>query len=382
MNQKLVIIGPAHPFRGGLANYNERLATEFQLQGYDVVMHTFTTQYPELLFPGKSQFSDRPAPLNIDIYRTFSSINPFSWIKLGLRLKREQPDLIILRFWLPFMAPSMGTISRIARSNKKTKILALIDNIIPHEKRLGDTMLAKYFVGSVDGFVVMSRAVEADLNSFDKEKPVEFCPHPLFDNYGAIVPREEAIRKLKLDANSKYMLFFGFIRDYKGLDLLLKAMALPALKDPSVKLIVAGEFYCESEYYYALIKEAGLENRIVLRTEFIPDSEIPIYFGAADLIVQPYKSATQSGVTQVGYYFNKPMLVTNVGGLGEIIPHGKVGYVVEPNPSEIADAINDFYTNNRFETMSSMAEIEKARFSWANLVKSFEKLTSRIIATR
>ena len=378
MNPKLVIIGPAHPFRGGLANYNERLATEFQQQGYDVVMHTFTTQYPELLFPGKSQFSDRPAPLNLDIYRTFSSINPFSWIKLGLRLKREQPDLIILRFWLPFMAPSMGIISRIARSNKKTKILALIDNIIPHEKRIGDTMLAKFFVGSVDGFVVMSRAVEADLNGFDKQKPVEFCPHPLFDNYGASVPREEALSRLKLDVNSKYMLFFGFIRDYKGLDLLLKAMALPALKDPSIKLIVAGEFYCESESYYALIKEAGLEDRVVLRTEFIPDSEVPVYFGAADLIVQPYKSATQSGVTQVGYYFNKPMLVTNVGGLGEIIPHGKVGYVVEPNPEEIADAINDFYTNDRFEAMSAMAAIEKDRFSWANMVKSFEKLTRRI----
>lgn len=378
MNPKLVILGPAHPFRGGLANYNERLATEFQQQGYDVVMHTFTTQYPELLFPGKSQFSDRPAPLNLDIYRTFSSINPISWIRLGLRLKREEPDLLILRFWLPFMAPAMGTISRIVRKNKKTKILALIDNIIPHEKRVGDTMLAKYFVGSVDGFVVMSRAVEADLNSFDKQKPVEFCPHPLFDNYGAIVPRLDAIKKLNLDAASKYMLFFGFIRDYKGLDLLLKAMAIPLLNDPQIKLIVAGEFYCEQESYLTLIRESGLQDRVVLRTEFIPDAEIPAYFGAADLVVQPYKSATQSGVTQVGYYFNKPMLVTNVGGLGEIIPHGKVGYVVEPNPEAIADAINNFFSNNRYEEMSAMAEVEKARFSWASLVHSFEKLTTRI----
>ena len=378
MNPKLVILGPAHPFRGGLANYNERLATEFQQQGYDVVMHTFTTQYPELLFPGKSQFSDRPAPFNLDIYRSFSSINPFTWIKLGRRLKREQPDLLILRFWLPFMAPAMGTISRIARKNKKTKVLALIDNIIPHEKRAGDTLLAKYFVNSVDGFVVMSRAVEADLNSFDKQKPVEFCPHPLFDNYGAAVPREVAISKLKLDPQSRYMLFFGFIRDYKGLDLLLKAMALPLLNDASIKLIVAGEFYCEQESYLTLIREAGLQDRIILRTEFIPDSEIPLFFGAADLVVQPYKSATQSGVTQVGYYFNKPMLVTNVGGLGEIIPHGKVGYVVEPNPEEIAAAINDFFTNNRYEEMSAMAEKEKARFSWGNLVQSFETLKSRI----
>ena len=378
MNPKLVILGPAHPFRGGLANYNERLATEFQQQGYDVVMHTFTTQYPELLFPGKSQFSDRPAPLNLDIYRTFSSINPISWIRLGLRLKREEPDILILRFWLPFMAPAMGTISRIVRKSKKTKILALIDNIIPHEKRVGDTMLAKYFVGSVDGFVVMSRAVEADLNSFDKQKPVEFCPHPLFDNYGAIVPRLDAIKKLNLDAASKYMLFFGFIRDYKGLDLLLKAMALPLLNNPQIKLIVAGEFYCEQESYLTLIRESGLQDRVVLRTEFIPDAEIPAYFGAADLVVQPYKSATQSGVTQVGYYFNKPMLVTNVGGLGEIIPHGKVGYVVEPNPEAIADAINNFFSNNRYEEMSAMAEIEKARFSWASLVHSFEKLTTRI----
>lgn len=377
MNPKLVILGPAHPFRGGLANYNERLATEFQQQGYDVVMHTFTTQYPKLLFPGKSQFSDRPAPSNLEIHRSFSSINPISWIKLGLRLKREQPDMLILRFWLPFMAPAMGTISRIVRRNKKTQILALIDNIIPHENRIGDNQLAKFFVGSVDGFVVMSRAVETDLNSFDKQKPVEFCPHPLFDNYGAIVPREEAIKTLELDVESKYMLFFGFIRDYKGLDLLLKAMALPILNDPKIKLIVAGEFYCEPEPYHTLIKESGLEGRIVLRTEFIPDSEIPTFFGAADIVVQPYKSATQSGVTQVGYYFNKPMLVTNVGGLGEIIPHNKVGYVVEPNPEAIAESINNFFSNNRYEEMSAMAEIEKARFSWASLVQSFEKLTTR-----
>ena len=378
MNPKLVILGPAHPFRGGLANYNERLATEFQQQGYDVVMHTFTTQYPKLLFPGKSQFSDRPAPANLEIHRSFSSINPISWIRLGLRLKREQPDMLILRFWLPFMAPAMGTISRIVRRNKKTQILALIDNIIPHENRIGDNQLAKFFVGSVDGFVVMSRAVETDLNSFDKQKPVEFCPHPLFDNYGAIVPREEAIKTLGLDVESKYMLFFGFIRDYKGLDLLLNAMALPILNDPKIKLIVAGEFYCEPEPYHTLIKEACLEERIVLRTEFIPDSEIPTFFGAADIVVQPYKSATQSGVTQVGYYFNKPMLVTNVGGLGEIIPHDKVGYVVEPTPEAIAESLNNFFSRNRYEEMSAMAEIEKGRFSWASLVQSFEKLTTRI----
>ncbi|HUW07780.1 MAG TPA: glycosyltransferase [Williamwhitmania sp.] len=378
MNPTLVILGPAHPFRGGLANYDERMATEFQHKGYTVTMHTFTTQYPELLFPGKSQFSDRPAPMDLDIYRTFSSINPFTWLKLGFRLKREKPDILILRFWLPFMAPSMGSIARLVRRNKHTKVIALIDNIIPHEKRLGDKLLASYFVGSVDGFVVMSRSVEEELHQFDSHKPVAFCPHPLFDSYGCSVPRYKAISQLKLDPESKYMLFFGFIRDYKGLDLLLKAMALPLLQNPKIKLIVAGEFYTDADSYLNLIKEKKLEERVVLHTEFIPDASIPNYFCAADLVVQPYKSATQSGVTQVGYYFNRPMLVTNVGGLGEIVPHNKAGYVVEPTPEAIAEAVNNFFENDRFEEMSAFVEKEKARFSWASLVEKFEEVKSAL----
>jgi len=374
MNPTLVILGPAHPFRGGLANYDERMATEFQNKGYTVEMNTFTTQYPELLFPGKSQFSDRPAPMNLNIHRTFSSINPFTWLKLGLRLRKAKPDMLILRFWLPFMAPSMGSIARLTRGNKHTKIIALIDNIIPHEKRLGDKLLANFFVSSVDGFVVMSRSVEEELHQFDSQKPVAFCPHPLFDSYGCSVPRYQAISQLKLDPESKYMLFFGFIRDYKGLDLLLKAMALPLLQSPQIKLIVAGEFYTDADSYLNLIKEYKLEERVVLHTEFIHDADIPKYFCAADLVVQPYKSATQSGVTQVGYYFNRPMLVTNVGGLGEIVPNNKAGYVVEPNPEAIAKAINDFFTNDRFEEMSAFVEKEKARFSWASLIEKFEEV--------
>lgn len=369
---KVVILGSAHPLRGGLASYNERLARAYIEQGHTVLIYTFSLQYPGFLFPGTTQYSDQPIPNDLFIHVKVNSINPFNWWKIGKEIAALQANLLLVKFWLPFMGPCLGTISRLVRKNKKTKVIAIIDNIIPHEKRPGDFALAKYFVASVDGFIAMSDSVLSDLNKFDAHKPKLYSPHPLFDNFGEAVKKNEAYEKLGLAINEEHLLFFGFIRDYKGLDLLLRAMADERIRQMHVKLIVAGEFYSDPKPYLDLIKELNLEDKLILRTDFIADDEVRYYFCAADMVVQPYKHATQSGVTQICYHFDRPMLVTNVGGLPEMVPHGKVGYVVAPEAKAIADAIVDFYGNHQEFKMRDTIKIEKKKYAWTAMLHQIE----------
>ncbi len=375
--RKIVIIGSAYPLRGGLATYNERLARAFRKNGDKVIIETFKLQYPKILFPGKTQYSSDTKPKDLNIRVTINSINPLNWIKVGFKLKKYKPDLVIIKFWIPFMAPCLGTIARIIRSNKHSKIISIIDNIIPHEKRIGDRMLANYFVKSVNGFITMSKSVLDDLDTFDKNKSKLYCPHPLYDNFGEIIPKNIAKKNLQLDEKINYILFFGFIRDYKGLDLLLKAIAEPNLNKLPVKLLVAGEFYTDSKPYFDIIKKNNLDDKVIMLNDFIPDSEVANYFCAADIVVQPYKDATQSGVTQIAYHFNRPMIVTNVGGLTEIIPDGKVGYVVDCKPDKISEAIIKFYKQKKEQEFVKNVEIEKQKYSWDRMLESinfvFEK---------
>jgi D-inositol-3-phosphate glycosyltransferase len=375
MSLKVVIIGSAHPLRGGLAAYNERLAYAFQEAGDEVEIYSFSLQYPGFLFPGKTQYSSEPAPEGLNIKTKINSVNPLNWWSVGKELAKLKPDLVIVKFWLPFMGPCFGTILRSIKKNKHTKIVSIIDNIIPHEKRVGDKAFAKYFVKPVDAFVVMSRSVEEDMKTFVKEnQPVKFIPHPIYDNYGKPIAVEKAKKALELDKDGKYILFFGFIRDYKGLDLLLDAMADERISQMGIKAIVAGEFYSDSKPYEDQIEKLGIADRLILHTDFIPNSEVGNYFGAADMVVQPYKTATQSGISQMAYHFEKPMLVTNVGGLPEIVPNGKAGYVTEPNAKEIADAIIDFYENNRKEAFHEFVKEEKKKFAWETMVNGIKEL--------
>jgi D-inositol-3-phosphate glycosyltransferase len=367
--KKVIIISPAHPLRGGIATSGERLAREFQAQGHKVIIYSFSLQYPSFLFPGKTQYTDDPKPQDIDIQTVINSINPFNWLAVGRRIASEKADLVICRFWLPFMGPCLGTILRLVKRNGISKIVGLIDNIIPHEKRFGDRLFAQYFVNACHSFVVMSTSVLAEMKTFTNKKCL-YIPHPIYDNYGEKVEREEALRFLKLPNNDRYILFFGFIRRYKGLDLLLSAM--PLFKNTEgVKLIVAGEFYDDEAYYKNLIASLGIENQVIIQSNFISSDDVRYYFGVADLVVQPYRSATQSGISQIAYHFEKPMIVTNVGGLPEIVPHGEAGYVVEPTPQYIAEAISDFYKNNRLENFTTKVIENKKRFSWSYLVEGF-----------
>lgn len=375
MTKKVIIVGPAHPFRGGIAQYNNRLAQEFTAQGYDVSIYTFSLQYPKILFPGKTQYSDSDAPKGIKIYQKINSINPFNWIKVGKELRNQNPDLVVFRYWLPFMAPCLGTISKIIQKNKHSKCVAILDNVIPHEKRAGDVFLTNYFIKHIQSFLVMSKTVEKDLRQFTKGKPCVFNPHPLFDNFGEIIDKQKAKSNLNLDVNTRYILFFGLIRDYKGLDLLLKAFNHNYFTEHNIKLIVAGEFYGpKDKYSKAFLK---LADSLILHDKFIPDEEVKNYFCASDLVVQPYKSATQSGISQIAYHFNKPMIVTNVGGLPELVPHNIVGLITEVKAESIQKALIGFYENDKELDFVENIKSEKLKFSWDKLT---EKLLSLIIS--
>ncbi len=383
IKKRIILLGTTWPFRpGGIATFNERLARALTSAGHEVTIYTFSLQYPGLLFPGKTQYSDQPRPQDLAIRIRVNSINPLNWISVGRELRKLAPDLLIIRFWIPLMAPALGTIARIVRKNRHTRVLALADNIIPHERRFGDLLLTNYFIKSADGFVTLSRKVMEDLQHIRPSAPTKYTPHPIYDNFGKAISREEAIKQLNLDPGYQYLLFFGFIREYKGLDWLLTAFADPRLRKFKIKLLVAGEYYTSSEKYDQIIRENQLEDHVILHTHFIGDSLVPVYFSAADLIVQPYKSATQSGVTQVAYHFEKPILVTDVGGLGEIVPNGKVGYTVSPEPAAIADAILDFFENKRSEEFVQCIKEEKGRFSWEKIVETFEQLDEEIIKNR
>ena len=370
--RKILIVGPAYPFRGGIAHFNNALAMAYSKLDFNVQIFSFSLQYPKFLFPGKSQYENGVAPLGINIYSIINSINPFNWINIARKINNERPDYIIIRYWLPFMAPCLGTIARLV--SKKIKIIAITDNIIPHEKRIGDHILTKYFLKSCDAFVTLSKSVLKDLSQFVDTDLKVFIPHPIYDIFGDKISKKSALSNLGLSDNKKYLLFFGFIRKYKGLDLLIKALSDPRLRKLDVKLIIAGEFYDDQKEYLTLINKLDLRNQIIINSSFIPTEKVKDFFCASDLVAQTYRTATQSGVTQIAYHFERPMLVTDVGGLSEIVPNQKVGYVTAKDPKAIADAINDFYINKKENEFVKNTIEEKKRFSWNNFVKEIESL--------
>ena len=375
---KITLLSTAYPYRGGIAVFTERLARAFQDAGDKVNISTFSLQYPSFLFPGKSQYSTSEKPKDLEIISEVNSVNPINWLRIGLKIKKQKPDILILKYWIPFMSPCLGTISRIVKSNKHTKVIVVVDNLIPHEKRIGDNLLNSYFVDSVDGFVTMSKSVYDDLDQFDKNKKKVLGVHPLYDNFGVSKTKEEALDCLKLDKSCNYMLFFGIIRKYKGFDILLEAFADERLQNKNLKLIVAGEFYEDEKPYLDLIDKYNLSDSVILATNFIPDDEVVNYFCAVDIIVQPYRNATQSGVTQIAYHFEKPMLVTDVGGLKEIVPHNKVGYVCKPNSSSVIDAILDFYNNDKEQQFIEGVIDEKNKYSWSKMTEKIKDLYQQL----
>lgn len=374
---KVIILGPAPPLRGGIAMYNYRLAKEFLAAGHDCKIYSFSLQYPSFLFPGKTQFSTDAPPTDVEILTKVNSINPLNWLLIGKKIKSEKPDIVVVRYWLPLMAPALGTILRIIKKDKTIKIVCIADNVIPHEKRLGDKQFTKYFVKAPDAFITMSEKVMSDLRLFTHTKPAVLVEHPLYDNFGAIVNKEEARLKLKINNQEKIILFFGFIRKYKGLDLLLKAIKILKEKDElgSFRVLIAGEFYEDEKNYQDLINELDIRDKLILETNFIPDSEVKYYLCTADVLVQPYKNATQSGVTPLAYHFEIPTIVTNVGGLAALVPHEKAGLVCEPNPESIADAIEQYFSLGKAFFLPPLRR-EKLKYSWSNIVNAILNLAN------
>lgn len=370
----IIIIGTAHPYRGGLAAFNERLAGQFLQEGHQVEMYTFTLQYPGFLFPGKTQFTDGPAPKHLSIKRKINSCNPLNWVAVGNEIRRKRPDMVVFAYWMSFMAPCFGTIARIIKHNHKTRCIGLIHNMIPHETNILDKLFPGYFVSAMDGFTTLSEAVIKDINIFDKKDcPKTWAPHPIYDHYGELIDKEEARRQLGLKIEGKYVLFFGFIRDYKGLDILIDAFGDLRLQDNEVRLLIAGEFYGDPKPYLDRISALDISDIVVLHNDYIPDSRVNLYFRACDIVAQPYKTATQSGVTQVAFHFEKPMLVTNVGGLPEIVPDGKIGYVVEPHAQNIADALYKFYDEDKEMEFTQGVREEKKKYSWDRMTAAVLK---------
>jgi glycosyltransferase involved in cell wall biosynthesis len=371
---KITILSTAYPLRGGIAHFVGLLYKELVKNNFVNVI-TFKRQYPSFLFPGKSQFEAEDNLEKIPSEVLVDSINPFNWIKIGKKIKNDAPDLLIFKYWLPFFGPCFGTISKIARKNKRTKVLVICDNIIPHEKRFFDQAFTKFFLKYVDYFVVLSETVKKDLLSFLPKAKHKLLVHPVYSNFGNSVDKIKAKKKLNINAE-RVILFFGFIRDYKGLDVLLNAM--PLLSELNVKLIVAGEFYSDKEKYLKLIDELEIKSSVHLFNDFIPTNEVKYYFSAADAVVLPYKSATQSGIVQIAVNFIKPVIAANVGGLGEVIKDGETGYIVEKEtPLILAEAIKKFYKEEKeIQFTTNMLSI-KEKYSWQNFTNGIFELVKQ-----
>lgn len=377
---KITILSTSYPLRGGIAHFVGLLYKEL-IKKNIVNIITFKRQYPSFLFPGKSQIESGDTTEKIPTEILVDSINPLNWFFIGLKIKKASPDFLIYKYWLPFFAPCFAVISFIAKKNKKTKILVICDNVIPHEKRFGDVLMTKMFFTQVDFFYTLSQKVSDDLISIKPNAKYKLLHHPIYSNFGKRLVKAEARVKLNISENEKVILFFGFIRDYKGLDTLLDALNI-INKSENIKLIIAGEFYSNKEKYLEQIEKLNLKEKIFLFNDFIPTDDVKIYFSACDVVLLPYKDATQSGIVQIAMQFKKPMIATNTGGLSEIIKQEITGLIVEKeNPKLLADAILYFYKNNLEKVFIANIEKETAEdggiYSWKYFVDGIFELTNK-----
>ncbi len=377
---RISMVGIAYPMRGGIAQYTAVLARELSHR-HEVSLISFSRQYPSLLFPGKSQIDTSESPLKFPAEPVVDSIGPVSWLRAGRRIAEFRPDGIVFKYWMPFFAPAFGTILRRAKrlsGGRQVRSVMVVDNLIPHERRPLDMQLTRYVMNATDAYIVQSGAVREDLLRLDPGARFLEVPHPVYNLFGERIPKAEARRRLGLDPEEPVLLFFGFVRAYKGLDLLIRAM--PLIRSgmdggPRARLLVLGEFYEGRDVTAALVRELGLEDSVDIFDQYVPDEEVAPYFSAADVVVLPYRSATQSGIVQIAYQFERPVICTNVGGLSEVVLDGRTGFVVPPeNPEQLADAVLRYYRDGCEAGFEAAIREEKRKYSWDRLVDAIETL--------
>lgn len=364
---KITILSAAYPYRGGLSHFTYLLYKEL-CKDNEVNVVTFKRQYPEFLFPGKSQREEEIDDVQkIPTEQLVDSMNPFNWITTGIKIKSTKPDILLINFWLPFFGPSFGTIAKIVKGNKKTRIITITHNVKPHEKRIGDRCFTRYLFSGVDNFILLSKRLEQDLKMMKIDARFKTLFHPVYSIFGDPLPKETAREHLNVKGE-KIILFFGFIREYKGLDNLLKAFSILKGKI-NIKLIIAGEYYSNEEHYRKLIDELKIRDDIYLFNNFIPTTEVKYFFSAADMVILPYNNATQSGIVQIANNFNKPVIASDVGAMSESVFENKTGFlVVKQNPEKLAETILKFYNENKEEEFVKNIKIESEKFSWENFV--------------
>ncbi len=368
---RIVIVGTAYPLRGGIAHYNALLYRTLRERGHDVHVISFRRQYPSFLFPGRTQQDTGEEPIPIAAEPLLDSIGPISWVRIALRIKQYAPDLVIFKYWMPFFAPCYAGVILLSKLLHPTRVLYICDNIVPHEHTPLDGLLTRLGLGFVDHFVVMSNIVHRDLLSFVPQAEVKQVPHPVYSIFGEPLPKEEARRRLGL-GRGNLILFFGYVRAYKGLHILLQAMPDVLRRVPAL-LLVAGEFYSDKSSYLDLVEQLGIGSAVTIVDEFIPNQDVRLYYSAADVVVLPYLSATQSGIVQIAYHFNKPLITTDVGGLPDEVRHGETGFVVPAgNPKALADAIVSFFREKRAAEFARQIAQHKGRYSWEKLAQAIE----------
>lgn len=356
---KIAYLSTFYPFRGGIAQFNARLMNAFSSYG-EVIPFTFRRQYPNFLFPGKSQYvQENDKPEIVQSIPILDTINPFSYFKTAKIIRSYNPQITITKYWMPFFAPSLGTV---LRKLKRTSFnVAILDNVVPHESFPFSRQFTKYFLSQNHLFVVMSKAVERDLVEIFPNANYINLPHPLYDNFGEKIDSNQARKLLNLPLDKKILLFFGFIREYKGLDVLLEALSL---LPNEYHLVVAGETYTSFDKYEKIIRSKNLGERVSLFIRFISESEVSWFFSSADVCVLPYKTATQSGIVGIAYHFNVPVVASSTGGLGEMISPFGSGIVVENcNATTLANSIQEFFSRQG-ETFQIGIEKYKKIANW------------------
>ncbi len=374
---RIALLGPAYPYRGGIALHTNLLFKAFQKKN-DVKIFNFKRLYPNIIFPGKTQFEKSKRFADTISKRLIDIINPFSWYKTAKEIVNYAPDLIIIQFWMPFFAPAYGVMVRILQKKlKRAKIVAICHNVVPHEGSPFDKLLTKFLFNKIDGFIVQSKSVIKDLKQLVDNPKYVYNPHPIYDVFGEPLNKEIAKDKLSVSGN-KIILFFGYIRKYKGVKYLIKSMP-KVLEKNQAKLMIIGEFYDDKSGYIELIDKLNLSDAITINDHYVPDDEVNQYFSAADILVLPYVTATQSGITQIALNYQLPCVVTNVGGLPEVVEHGRTGFVVEKeDPAGISDAIIKYFTQTDREQMSANIKTEKEKYSWEKMVHKILALHEQV----